>query len=188
MARTGHDGRVVTIVVAGPQATGKTSLGVALGTTLTLPVFSRDPLIAAQLDGYPRWVRQCLRGRAAEVGLRIQTSLLTRQLELGQSSILECVAPPAARAEWRRLTLAAGGRYVAVECICSVTSVHRARVTARRDAAGGRGPSWQRVQATMRRYEPDPEADFTADSVLPLTDLVAFIASMASPECSSPEC
>lgn len=174
---------MVTIVVAGPPATGKTSLAVALGTTLALPVFSRDPLISAQLAGYPRWVRQCLGTRAALAGLRIQTSLLARQLELGQSSILECVAPPAAMAEWRRLTLAAGGRYLAVECICSAVPVHRARVAARRDASGGRGASWRRGQATMRRYEPDPEADFIADSVLPVAELAGCIASMARPGC-----
>jgi hypothetical protein len=177
----GHDGRVVTIVVAGPQATGKTSLAVALGTMLAVPVFSRDPLIAAQLADYPRWVRQCLRAGAARAGLRIQTSLLAQRLELGQSSILECIAPPAARAQWRHLTLAAGGRYLAVECICSVTSVHRARVTGRREASGGRGVSWRRVHATMRGYEPDPDADFVADSVLPVSELAGHIASMTSP-------
>jgi hypothetical protein len=174
---------VVTIVVAGPQATGKTSLAVALGITLAAPVFSRDPLVDAQLAAYPRWVRRCLRGRAARAGLRTQTRLLTRQLELSRSSIPECVAPAAARAEWRRLTLAAGGRYVAVECVCSATSVHRARVAARRDASGGRGASWRQVQTAMRRYEPDPDADFVADSVLPVTELAERIASMASRDC-----
>jgi predicted kinase len=172
---------VVTIVVAGPQATGKTSLAVALGSTLAVPVFSRDPLIAVQLAAYPRLVRQCLRGRAARAGLRIQTSLLARQLELGRSSVLECVAPPAARAEWRRLALAAGGRYFAVECVCSATSVHRARVAARRDASGGRGASWRQVETATRRYEPDPDADFIADSVLPVAELAERIASMAGP-------
>ncbi len=44
---------VVTIVVSGPQATGKTTLAMALGRALGAPVFSRDPLMAVLLDGRP---------------------------------------------------------------------------------------------------------------------------------------
>jgi tRNA A37 N6-isopentenylltransferase MiaA len=38
---------VVAIVVSGPQATGKTTLAMALGTVLSIPVFSRDPPASA---------------------------------------------------------------------------------------------------------------------------------------------
>jgi predicted kinase len=38
---------VVAIVLSGPQATGNTTLALALGTALGVPVFSRDPLMQA---------------------------------------------------------------------------------------------------------------------------------------------
>jgi hypothetical protein len=174
---------VVTIVVAGPQASGKTSLALALGDALSVPVLSRDPLIAALLAGYPRWIRRCLRGPVAAAGLRIQTALLARQLELGQSAIVECVAPSAVRQAWRRQTLGAGGRYVAVECVCSDIVVHKARVTARLQSSGGRGVSWRRTQATMRRYQPDPDTDFVADAIIPVAELAAAVASLVRGDC-----
>jgi predicted kinase len=173
-----HDGRVVTIVVAGPQASGKTTLALALGRAAGVPVFSRDPLMAALLAGYPRPVRRWLRGMASRTGLRLQTALLTAQLEAGQSAVLECVAPPGARRAWRELTQAAGGRYLAVECVCSDAAVHEARLRARREAAGGRGISWRQARATMRRYQPDPRADFVADALVPVGDLVAAVVRL----------
>jgi len=176
---------VVTIVIAGPQATGKTTLALALGRALGVPVFSRDPVITALIGGQPRWVRRWLRGRAAAAGLRVQTTLLSRQLAQGQSAILECVAPLTVRAEWRRLTTAAGGRYVAVECVCPDPAVHQARLAGRaspaRESSGpaaSQSMNWREVQTTMRLYRPDPEADFVADARQPVEDLVDQIASM----------
>jgi predicted kinase len=169
---------VVTIVVAGPQGTGKTTLAAALGRALALPVLSRDPLMEAYLDRYPRWARRWLRGAAGRAGLRCQTALLARHLQAGQSVILECVAPSRATRAWRRMTQAAGGRYLAVECVCSDAAIHQARLRARREAAGGRGISWRQARATMRRYRPDPRADFVADAVVRAGDLAAAVVAL----------
>jgi predicted kinase len=167
---------VVAIVVSGPQATGKTTLAMALGTALAIPVFSRDPLMQAlRRPGRPwpaRWV--------PAAGLRLQTALLARQLELGQSAILECVAPAAAREQWRRMTLAAGCRFVLVECTCRDPAEHRARFERRaQDLARRPARDWRDVAATIRKYRPDPAADFVADAVRPVPDLVAHIVAIA---------
>jgi predicted kinase len=172
---------VVAIVVSGPQATGKTTLAMALGTALAIPVFSRDPLMQAlRRPGRPGLAGR--RGRwVPAAGLRLQTALLARQLELGQSAILECVAPPAARQQWRRMTLAAGCRFVLVECICQNPAEHRARFERRaQSTARRRARAWHEVTATMRRYRPDPGADFVADAVRPVSDLVADIVAIVT--------
>jgi uncharacterized protein YjeT (DUF2065 family) len=172
---------VVVIVLSGPQATGKTTLALALGTAMSVPVFSRDPLMAALLPPRtPRGARR-LAGRfpwLPAAGLRLQTALLARQLELGQSAILECVAPLAARQQWRRMCTAGDGRFVSVECTCSDTDEHQARVEGRR-AAGRSRLGWDYVTATISRYQPDPEADFVADAMRPLPELVAGIRAIA---------
>jgi hypothetical protein len=119
-APAGHDETVVAIVVSGPQATGKTTLAMAIGMALSIPVFSRDPLMC----------------------------------------------------------LASGCRFVSVECTCSDTGVHRARFQQRRPA-GRRGHGWDYVTAKMKRYQPDADADFEADAIRPVADLVAGIAALA---------
>jgi predicted kinase len=167
---------VVTIVLSGPQATGKTTLALALGTALGIPVFSRDPLMQAlQRSGLPRRARH---GRwLPAAGLRLQTALLARQLELGQSAILECIAPLAEREEWRRMCRAAGCRFVSVECTCTDPAEHRTRFERR---LGPRPPAraWGNVTATIRHYRADPAADFQADAMRPVTDLVADILTI----------
>jgi predicted kinase len=167
---------VLTIVVSGPQATGKTTLAMALGTALAIPVFSRDPLMQALHRAGRPWPS---RGRwVPAAGLRLQTVLLARQLELGQSAILECIAPPAARGEWRRMSVAAGGRFVSVECTCTDADEHRARFE-RRQGGGRRGRGWDYVAATIKNYQPDREADVVADAMRPVTDLVTDVIAIA---------
>jgi predicted kinase len=170
-------GSVLTIVVSSPQATGKTTLAMALGTAMGIPVFSRDPLMQALHRAGRPWPRR--RGRwVPAAGLRLQTALLARQLDLGQSAILECIAPPDARQQWRRMSVAAGSRFVSVECVCTDAGEHRARFE-RRHPRGRRVRGWRRVTATIRRYQPDAEADFVADAMRPVADLVAGVEAIA---------
>jgi hypothetical protein len=124
---------VLTVVVSGPQATGKTTLALALGTAMGIPVFSRDPLMQALHRAGRPWPRR--RGRwVAAAGLRLQTALLARQLELGQSAILECIAPPATRREWRDPPVGTGTGF-------AVTS------------SEGEPPGRHRVEAEVRPVE-----------------------------------
>jgi hypothetical protein len=157
----------------------------ALGRALGAPVFSRDPLMAVLLDGRLGWPR-LLGDWVPATGLRIQTVLLAWQLELGQSAILECITPPALRQQWREMTGRAGHRFVSVECVCSDAAQHRARLEQRRYSARRRGFGWDYVAATMRRYRPDEHADFVADSVRPVADLVADIVRLARSGASPP--
>jgi predicted kinase len=173
---------VVAIILSGPQATGKTTLAMALGAAMSVPVFSRDPLMEALLPSRaPRVVRR-LAWRASwapAAGLRLQTALLARQLELGQSAILECVVPLAARRQWRQMCADAKCRFVSVECTCSDPAEHRNRAEQRR-ASGRSGLGWDYVTATIARYQPDAGADFVADATRPLPDLVASILKIAA--------
>lgn len=149
----------------------------ALGRALGAPVFSRDPLMAVLSGDRLRWHR-LLGDRVPATGLRLQTALLARQLELGQSVVLECVIPPAVRRRWREMTADAGHRFVSVECVCSEPATHRARFEQRQHSAQRRSFDWDYVAATMRRYRPDEQIDFVADAVRPVADLAADIVDL----------
>lgn len=76
---------------------------------------------------------------------------------------------------------AAGCRFVSVECACTDAAEHRARFKQRQ---GPRGPDrpdrdWSYVTATIRHYRADPGADFRADAIPPVADLVADILAIA---------
>jgi predicted kinase len=78
-----HHEVVLTIAVSGPQGSGKTTLAMALGQSLGVPVFSRDPLMTVLLEGgMPLNARGGLKA-VPVVGLELQTALLRRQLKLG---------------------------------------------------------------------------------------------------------
>lgn len=171
---------MVTIVVSGPPATGKTTLALAVGRALSVPVFSRDPLMDVLFDGRLGWPR-LLGGWVAGTGLRIQTVLLARQLELGQSAVLECVAPPTTRQLWREMTVQAGHRFLSVECVCSDTTIHRARFEQRRRQAQRRAFGWRRATTTTRGYRPDEHPDLVADAVRPVADLIPDVIRLVPP-------
>jgi hypothetical protein len=131
-------------------------------------------------DGRMGWPR-LLGDWVPAAGLRIQTVLPARQLELGQSAVLECVAPQTMRQLWREMTVQAGHRFLSVECVCSDTIAHRARFEQRRRQARRQAAAWRRATATMRGYRPDEHPDLVADAVRPVADLVPDIVRLLGP-------
>lgn len=181
-----HYGSVLTITISGPQGSGKTTLAMALGKRLGVPVFSRDPLMTVlQEAGMPLKAR---RGRKAvpAVGLELQTALLKRSLELGQSCVLECVMSSVTRTLWHQMTAQADGRFISVECVCSDPAEHRTRFERRQRGQANHRPGradrckfdWAYVEATMRRYQPDKNPDYLADSIQPVENLVTGILTV----------
>ena len=63
------------------------------------------------------------------IGAELLTTLAFRQLELGQSAVLDFpVEDPATRTRWRSLADAAGAQFRVIVCTCSDRELHRARL------------------------------------------------------------
>src|SRR5512143_276480 len=118
------------IVFAGLPGTGKSHIAEAVARELSIPVFAKDwleaTLIRCQLqpakDGPP----------LGSAGYQLLTILAERQLQLGQSVILDSVASTLSiRAEWRAMARVYQARWRVIECICSDEAAHRDRLNVR---------------------------------------------------------
>jgi predicted kinase len=171
------------IVMAGLPGTGKSTVALAVGTQLGLPIVSVDPIESAILSagidaGQPTGLAAYL---VAEV---IADSVLSSSASGVIVDAVNAVEP--AREQWVKLAARHGERRVRfVEVICSDESVHRARLEARgRQLAHIAEPSWHAVEQSLDEWEPWGGASgtiprITVDSVQPLEvivdQVVAFV-------------
>jgi hypothetical protein len=115
------------IVFSGLPATGKSTLAEAAGRHLRAPVFAVDWLLGSLTPFGGYHLNELL-----TIGAELLTTLAFRQLNLGQSAILDFPAEDlATRTRWQTLARAAGARFRAIVCTCSDQELHRARLERR---------------------------------------------------------
>jgi predicted kinase len=160
---------VQVIVFTGLPGTGKSIIAEAVARELGIPVFAKDWLEAA--------LRRCdLTGSDEKplgyAGYELLTTLALRQLQLGQSVILDSVASPVAvRAEWRKIADARGAAWRVIECVCSDESIHRGRLKMRqRGIPGWHELDWSEVERVRAIYTPWTEDRLVLDAVQPLIE------------------
>jgi predicted kinase len=139
------------ILVAGLPGTGKSTLAEGLGRALACPVFAKDWLEAAL------WRSGVGREQGSGwAGYELLTTLAERQLRLGQSAILDCVAGrEPLRRQWRGLAERYGARFQPVECVCADLSLHQIRLAGRqRGIPGWYELAWADVEQVRAGYEP----------------------------------
>jgi len=164
------------IVMAGLPGTGKSTVALAVGSRLGLPIVSVDPIESAILSagidaGQPTGLAAYL---VAEV---IADSVLSSPASGVIVDAVNAVEP--AREQWVKLGARHGERRVRfVEVICSDESIHRSRLEARgRQLAHIAEPSWHAVEQSLDEWEPwggesGAVPRITVDSVQPLEVIV----------------
>jgi predicted kinase len=161
------------IVFSGLPGTGKSSLADAAGHQLRIPVFAADWLLGSlsPFGGYHL-------DRLLDIGAEMLTTLAFRQLQLGQSAILDYPAEDlATRARWQTLAHAAGSRFKVVVCTCPDQQVHRARLERRERGIPGwhEGGNWANVQRRLAEFPPWTGEVLTVDAVRPLAENLATV-------------
>ncbi|MGZ0146989.1 AAA family ATPase [Kribbella sp. WER1] len=127
------------IAFTGLPGTGKSTLAEALATETGVPAFAGDWLLGALA---PHGVLTGLeRPTFLAMYYELLSTLLRRQLMLGQSAIVDCLVNAEIAARWEELAAGYDARLRIVECVCSAEEVHRQRLEGRRRGI----PGWHEV-------------------------------------------
>lgn len=151
------------VAFTGLPGTGKSTLADRLATELGAPSFSGDWLLGALA---PHGVLTGVdRPTLLAVYFGLLDTLVSRQVMLGQSAVVDGVLDDDAVARWRQAT----PRLVVVQCVCSDERMHRSRIEGRtRGIPGWHEVGWDHVERMRAEFRPVADPDLTADAVDPV--------------------
>ncbi len=151
------------VVLTGLPGTGKSTLADRAARVLGAPSFSGDWLLGALA---PHGVLTGLdRATYRRVYSDLLATLVTRQLLLGQSAVVDCLADDALLERWRGLADDHGARLAVVECRCGDVDVHRRRIEGRRRGIPGwHEVDWAHVERMRAEFPPLTVEHLTLDT------------------------
>lgn len=167
-------GTPVVVVVSGLPGTGKSTLADLVARRIGAPSFAGDWLLGALA---PHGVLTGLdRAASLAVYYGLLDRLVTRQLMLGQSAVVDCIITDELVADWTRNAARFDARVVVVECVCSDAVLHRRRIEGRRrDIPGWHEVGWDHVQRMQAEFPPLEHKHLTVDAVDPLDENVRAV-------------
>jgi predicted kinase len=158
------------IIFTGLPGTGKSTLAEKVARTVGAPAFAGDWLMGGLKPAHAAF-SQLDRAQYLDAWFGLLRTLVTRQLMLDQSAVVDDVVSDGQLVLWREVTDHFKARLYLIECICSDEAVHRARIEGRvRGIPGWHEIDWGHVER-MRAETTPPSGDrLTVDAIEPVAD------------------
>jgi predicted kinase len=169
--------RPQVIIFTGLPGTGKSTLAESVARTVRAPAFAGDWLMGGLKPAH-RALGQLDRDEYLAAWLGLLRTLVTRQLMLGQSAIVDDVMSDSQYALWRETADTFAARLSVIECVCSDEAVHRARIEGRvRGIPGWHEVGWDHVERMRAEVQPLTANRLIVDAMQPVEDNLARVFS-----------
>ncbi len=158
------------IIFTGLPGTGKSTLAEQVARTIGAPAFAGDWLMGGLKPAH-RALAQLNGDEYDAAWFGLLDTLVTRQLMLGQSAVVDDMVSDSQFAQWQETAGRFAARLHLIECVCSDEAVHRTRIEGRvRGIPGWHEVGWDHVERMRAESPPLTAARLTVDAVEPLPD------------------